>query len=101
MTQVVCIIDDPFDPESRAVYECDDIRDLLEYHYNGSAPEGLEIYHLQVADNCVVTPQDEADWSALPFLPGPFYVVVAPAGLDPGHTSNHYCGAYCRPVHWC
>lgn len=74
MTQTVALIDSVLDQDSWDVRETDDIRDLLVEVY-GKAPQGLTIYHLQIADNCDVSPFDEDDWNALAELPGPFYVL--------------------------
>jgi hypothetical protein len=81
MTQTVAIVEDPFDVNGTLVFDVPDIRDLLVEHYR-RAPEGLRIYHMQIADDLDVTPADEDDWNKLAELPGPFYVTVMPQGLE-------------------
>lgn len=77
MSQIITVIEDPCDPESWEVFERESIRELLVELYE-TAPKNLRIYHLQIADNCDVSPHDQDDWEALDNLPGPFYVLAPP-----------------------
>lgn len=77
----VTLAEDPFEPSSWTVHDVEDVREFLRGRYD-RMPETARIYHGHVAEACDVTPKDEGDIERLGELPGPFYVVVYPAGIE-------------------
>lgn len=70
------------DPANAASWETHDVDDVCEFLASRFEffPRNARLYHGQVAQACDVTPADEAGVERLAGLPGPFYVVLYPAG---------------------
>ncbi|MEI7704988.1 MAG: host specificity factor TipJ family phage tail protein [Deltaproteobacteria bacterium] len=71
----------PLDPAAREEHQVEDVREFLIARFP-TWPASARIYHVQVAENCDVTPADEAGIDRLGELPGPFYVVVFPGAFS-------------------
>jgi hypothetical protein len=77
----ITICDNVLSPESWQTYDCDDVREFLAARYP-KMPDTAHIYHHYVADNCDVTPHDEASIELLGTLKGDFYLVILPEGIE-------------------
>lgn len=81
MLSVIINRNDPFSLDEYVRYETDDLCALLQEQFP-IWPEHARIYHMQVAEDCDVTPTDERSVAHLATLEGNIYVVVYPG--DPG-----------------
>lgn len=70
---------DPLDPESWTSHEVDDLCAFLMSTFD-VWPDTAKIYHQHVDESHNVTPFDEVTANRLSDLPGPFIVIVYPAG---------------------
>lgn len=77
----VIITSNPFALDEYVLHETDDLCALLQEQFS-VWPENARIYHMQVAEDCDVTPTDERSIKRLQQLEGTVYVVVYPG--DPG-----------------
>lgn len=75
----VIITSNPFALEEYVLHETDDLCALLQEQFP-VWPENARIYHMQVAEDCDVTPTDERSIKRLQQLEGTVYVVVYPGG---------------------
>lgn len=76
----VHIVPDVYNKETWSVAEVEDVCAYLEQQFK-IFPENTRIYHQQIAQNCDVTPTDEASVLHLQQLEGDLYVVIYPAEL--------------------
>ena len=76
---IVTVIPNAIEPEVWERHEVDDVLEFLVRRFP-TWPTSARIYHRQVAQNCDVTPVDEASVAFLGGMAGPFHVVVYPAG---------------------
>lgn len=77
----VIITTNPFSLDEYVLHETDDLCALLQEQFP-VWPEHARIYHMQVAEDCDVTPTNERSVARLATLEGTIYVVVYPG--DPG-----------------
>jgi hypothetical protein len=82
MLKQVTIATNPFDSETWVKHEVENVPELLMCEF-AEWPDSARIYHGNVSEANDVTPHNDAEVERLAAMPGPFYVVVYPEGMDP------------------
>jgi hypothetical protein len=77
MLKKIILAENTFDPNTWEEFEAPDVCRFLVERFD-RFPDSARIYHNQVAQDCDVTPADEAGIAKLNALEGTFYIVVYP-----------------------